>query len=110
MNCQVGDLALVIRSPYYRENVGKIVRCISLNTQFTDPKGGPVWNIDRELRWFKWSTMSDTTIRAAPDATLLPIRGEPDPEGEYTEHDEIATRSFARSSLLPTVVKHVYSK
>lgn len=91
MNCKPGDLAIVIRSPTFKENVGKMVRCISINDHFVDPKNGAVWNVDRELTWFRYSTAGPATLCCAPDSVLMPIRGEPDPEGEYTERPESVT-------------------
>lgn len=46
MNCQRGDLAIVIKAPAYPEHIGKIVRCLEWVEWET---GEWVWEIDLKI-------------------------------------------------------------
>jgi hypothetical protein len=78
MNCKQGDLAIVVDgSP----NAGMMVTCLEslpagfrrddlppFITQHFEESLGPLWRVDRFLRW------GATRIRIAPDRYLMPIR------------------------------------
>jgi hypothetical protein len=82
LNCECGDLALVIDGP----STGKLVTCIELlpagapveNLPFgweltIDESVGPLWRVDRFIVWPERHTM-----HLVPDKALMPVRPEPD--------------------------------
>jgi hypothetical protein len=82
MNCQPGDLALVLRGSF---NCGRFVTCVRLEQpqNIVLHESGPVWLIDTTLRWFTRGPVDGPAfvqLPYAPDRVLLPIRPLPDEE------------------------------
>jgi hypothetical protein len=80
MKCRPGDLALVIRGTF----AGSLVTCIRLESdQKLDALGvaldsRPTWLVDKSLEWGLGANPDHRRMPYAPDASLLPIRPEPD--------------------------------
>lgn len=89
MNCQQGDLALVIAGP----DTGKAVTCLEAlppgwerddlppgTHQSIHESVGPLWRVDRHMNW------GDASLRVAPDWALMPITpGTPEPQIEQED-------------------------
>jgi hypothetical protein len=79
MNCQKGDLALVIGG--LADNVGKVVRCIELHQSrrlgslYLDDKVGPVWVVDQDMHWARVDKTESFYMKLQADAYLAPLRG-----------------------------------
>jgi hypothetical protein len=81
MNCQAGDLAIIVRG----RQAGHMVNCIALAPSPVFIGGceildyGPVWIVDREVNWCLVKDgmgIPNTTEKAfvVPDRYLVPIR------------------------------------
>ena len=81
MKCRPGDLALVIKGRF----AGSLVTCIHLESdEKLDALGvalhsRPTWFVDKSLEWGCGANPDHTRMPYAPDASLLPIRPEPNP-------------------------------
>lgn len=82
MNCEPGDLALIIRSD--SGNIDKIVKVLHLHSNnIRDVDGGfvmdkgPRWVLDEPLPSTLWMSKSPCIIYSFPDAYLRPIRNQP---------------------------------
>lgn len=91
MNCQQGDLALVIAGP----DTGKAVTCLEAlpagwerddlpagTYQRIDESVGPLWRVDRTLDW------GTEFLCIAPDWALMPVSHD---SMQPAKHDEALT-------------------
>jgi hypothetical protein len=80
LRCQPGDLALVLRGTF----TGSLVTCICLESdEKLDTLGVTLdsratWLVDKSLEWGCGENPDYKRMPYAPDASLLPIRPEPD--------------------------------
>ncbi len=75
MNCKQGDLAVIVHSDFFKENIGKIVTCVEFKA---GPDGSPAWVIDRAL--FEGTRRTHNKSFAGDwvcDKVLRPIRDQP---------------------------------
>lgn len=97
MNCQPGDLAIVIKG---RHNAGKVVRCIKIVTATEFPvarvaqKHFPMWQVNRPLLWHKkWiGPVATIEIPFVPDRFLRRLDG-------YQEHLEDSVRDAVLAEI-----------
>lgn len=100
MNCQPGDLALVIHGP----DAGKTVTCVRLVERgeiIPTPQGPhvvegwalPMWHVDRPVTCAS-SAYGHLELPLCRDARLMPIRPERDEDLEETEQTAAANEYF----------------
>lgn len=91
MNCRPGDLAVIVRSKYTPQAVGRIVTCVRLKP--CPRTGAPAWIIDPPVRgsyedpagcprsggWFYDECLSPIRDNDGEDETLR-IAGKPEPQ------------------------------
>jgi hypothetical protein len=89
VRCRPGDLALIVRGMF----AGSLVTCIRLETDETLDELGvalhsrPTWLVDRPLEWGLGTDPDHVRMPYSPDASLLPIRPEPEPDERETERE-----------------------
>lgn len=102
LRCKPGDLALV--TGRFRET-GKMVTCIRLED---NPRGGDLgsytgktWRVDMPMAWQTrgQAVITEYNTPHWPDCYLLPIKPEPDPEGDYDEQEKPRDRLAALKQL-----------
>lgn len=83
MNCKPGDLAVIVRAPFDKEHLGKIVKCIGFSSNYeshwiTEPKlprigGGWLSWADKNLRPIRdpgEDAIDETIARIGKPATI----------------------------------------
>src|SRR5215469_15866925 len=73
LNCEQGDLALVIAG----RSAGKVVSCLEVlpaGSEYVDEAAGALWRVDRPLEYLNEAIGMTATKYLAPDKVLMPIR------------------------------------
>lgn len=99
-NCEIGDLAVIIRDEDFPANIGAFVKVISLPDPDAYPgqpawlvqPATPIWSFEWDAEKSEWpKTRASCDVRETniPDADLKPIRGlTPDEKTETEETKE----------------------
>ena len=91
LNCQPGDLAIIIKADI-KANIGKIVTCVTnigtpadLDAKY--PRGKNLWLIDSQVEW-KNAFGTTVVYPYVPDECLKPLRYTDDAD----EHDVLVNQ------------------